>query len=589
MQELLLAPATEAVPPVQRWQPPTVTELGQLLPQYEILRLLGQGGMGAVYQGRQRSLDRLVAIKILSNDLAVADASFAERFKNEARAMAKLSHPGIVTVHDFGETPNGLLFIVMEFIEGTDVQKMITAGKRLHTEHAMTITAHVCDALQYAHERGIIHRDIKPANVMVGYDGGVKVADFGLAKMTAGADTPGFTQSGLAMGTLHYMAPEALTAGMQVDSRTDIYALGVMLYHMLTGCVPQGMFELPSLQVAGLDPRYDRIITRAMRADRDQRYPTAADMRADLNGIVTQPVPSADTYELAQSLALRTHHVGQRPVTPVTKASGHRGWSLRPWAWAAALLLGAAAVAGSFWGRYGAAPLDSAGFEASPPAVAGPGKPETALPTPAGWTDVMAAIRLPQDALAGSWEVIAGELHCTADSPWPLCLLNINYPGGSYDLEITLTRGQGSGSGIHTSICKDGFGGVVVFDYFKTDRDIHEGKKLAGLETIRGQRLGSGPASSYALRSQWLPVGQKKTLLIQVRDVGLLVKLDQEEVIRWQGDWSDVAQGPYFSSPSSPNRPIFSVGPYRSDAVYHSIRWRQVTGDEAKSLPDKSS
>jgi serine/threonine protein kinase len=120
----------------------------------------------------------------------------------------KLNHPGIVAVHDFGQTGGGLLYIVMEYVEGTDVSRMIAKEGRLHTEHAMAITAHVCDALAYAHDRGIIHRDIKPANIMVGYDGVVKVADFGLAKMTH-SNASGLTQSGMAMGTLHYMAPEA--------------------------------------------------------------------------------------------------------------------------------------------------------------------------------------------------------------------------------------------------------------------------------------------------------------------------------------------------------------------------------------------
>jgi serine/threonine protein kinase len=166
-------------------------------------------------------------------------------------------------VYDFGETATGLLYIVMEFVDGTDVAKMIAQQKRLHTEHAMAITAHVCDALAYAHERGIIHRDIKPANIMVGYDGVVKVADFGLAKIsTTAGQTRGLTQSGMAMGTLHFMAPEALMLGSAVDHRADIYAVGVMLYQMLTGKLPQGMFELPSMQVQGLDPRYDGIIAK---------------------------------------------------------------------------------------------------------------------------------------------------------------------------------------------------------------------------------------------------------------------------------------------------------------------------------------
>ena len=289
------------------WMPPTAEELHKLLPEYEIVKMLGRGGMGAVYMGKQISLDRPVAIKILSNALEEADASFAERFKNEAKAMGKLTHPGIVAVHAFGETEGGLLYIVMEFVEGTDVSRMIAKEGRLHTDHAMAITAHVCDALGYAHERGIIHRDIKPANIMVRYDGAVKVADFGLAKMTHSNST-GLTQSGMAMGTLHYMAPETLMLGSAVDHRADIYAVGVMLYQMLAGKLPQGMFELPSMLVPGLDPRYDAIIAKALREDREVRYQSIRDMRADLDSILTQPVvkvedkPGEAPVEAAQNV-----------------------------------------------------------------------------------------------------------------------------------------------------------------------------------------------------------------------------------------------------------------------------------------------
>ncbi|MDP1586375.1 MAG: bifunctional serine/threonine-protein kinase/formylglycine-generating enzyme family protein, partial [Prosthecobacter sp.] len=301
----LMGEAMQPTGPKKTWEPPTAAELAEMLPQYEVEKLLGRGGMGAVYQGTQKSLDRPVAIKILSATLDESDQGFAERFKNEARAMARLKHPGIVDVYQFGEMANGLLYIVMEFIDGTDVAKMIAKKGRLHTDHAMAITAHVCDALAYAHERGIIHRDIKPANIMVGYDGVVKVADFGLAKMTHGPES-GLTQSGMAMGTLHYMAPEALMLGTAVDHRADIYAVGVMLYQMLTGKLPQGMFNMPSLMVKGLDPRYDSIIGRALIEDRDARYQSVNEMRLGLDEILTQPVAKVDAAADKAPAALDT-------------------------------------------------------------------------------------------------------------------------------------------------------------------------------------------------------------------------------------------------------------------------------------------
>jgi serine/threonine protein kinase len=299
-------PATGAAdrPPV--WQPPVAQELQEMLPQYEVMELLGRGGMGAVYKGRQIALDRLVAIKLLQPDIGEEVHNFAGRFNLEARAMAKMKHPGIVAVYDFGQTSEGLLYFVMELVEGMDVQRMIAQEGRLHSANAVSIAAHVCEALQYAHERGIIHRDIKPANVIVDYDGHVKVADFGLVKVMNAGPTSTFTISGNVMGTPHYIAPEALVLGASVDQRADIYAVGVMLYHMLTGRLPQGMFELPSLKVPGLDPRLDGIIARAMRENCDQRYQSAAELRFDLVNILTQPVPQTIPLPPQEDTELRS-------------------------------------------------------------------------------------------------------------------------------------------------------------------------------------------------------------------------------------------------------------------------------------------
>lgn len=272
-----------------RWQPPTPEELALLLPGYEIECLLGRGGMGAVYKGLQKALDRPVAIKILPPDLDDADGSFAERFKNEARLMAKMDHPAIVAVFDFGVMSAGQLYFVMAFIDGTDVARMISEQGCLPAEHALAVTAHVCDALAYAHARGVVHRDIKPANVLINMEGQVKVADFGLAK-AADAEGAGLTKTGLAMGTPDYVAPEALILGADVDGRADLYAVGVMLYQMLTGVVPRGAWKDACVVVPGLDRRFDDIIDRAMQTDPSDRYQSAEELRRDLDVILTTPM-----------------------------------------------------------------------------------------------------------------------------------------------------------------------------------------------------------------------------------------------------------------------------------------------------------
>ena len=276
------------------WEPPSVEQLQQALPQYEITTFIARGGMGAVYKGTQRALKRPVAIKVLPPDLREGDWQFAERFKHEAQAMARLTHPNIVAVYDAGETAEGLLYFVMEFIEGTDVAQIIASSGRLAPAQAVPIITAVCEALAFAHEEGIVHRDIKPSNIMIDRRGRVKVADFGLAK-SVNVDASLVTSSSVAMGTPDFIAPEVLIPGMKVDGRADIYAVGVMLYQMITGAIPRGRFALPSGIVPQVDKRLDDIVDKAMQTDREQRYSTAIEMKRDVESVVMVKGDSAGT------------------------------------------------------------------------------------------------------------------------------------------------------------------------------------------------------------------------------------------------------------------------------------------------------
>lgn len=292
------------------WQPPSVEHLQQLLPQYEITEIIGHGGMGAVYKGRQTQLDRPVAIKLLPESLQDdEDGSFVERFKLEARAMAKLDHPAIISVHDFGVTTEGHLYFVMEFIDGMDLQQYLQAsGGKLEPEAAVAIISHVLDALDYAHKHGIVHRDIKPANVLINSEGRVKIADFGLAKQVGG-EGAGLTMSNVAMGTPDFIAPEALLDSAASDGRADLYAVGVMLYQMLTGRLPRGMFKLPSEDDASIDPRFDDIIAAAMEPNPEQRIPAAADFRRQLDDLQSQPVTHVPSRSAIQRRGGNTKNV----------------------------------------------------------------------------------------------------------------------------------------------------------------------------------------------------------------------------------------------------------------------------------------
>ena len=198
--------------------------------QYDIIGLLGRGGMGAVYHAHEKALDRPVAIKVLPPDAVGGDAR--ERFLREARTAARLTHPNIVPLFTFGET-QGLVYYVMGYVDGESLEQRLRRGA-LDAETARTLLAQLAGALHYAHEQGIVHRDVKPDNVLIERDTGVaKLTDFGIAKRSAGGET--LTGTGLLMGTPKYMSPEQASGDRDLDARSDIYALGLMGYAMLTG------------------------------------------------------------------------------------------------------------------------------------------------------------------------------------------------------------------------------------------------------------------------------------------------------------------------------------------------------------------
>jgi serine/threonine protein kinase len=269
----------------EAFEPPSLNELAAIFPQFEILELIGQGGMGAVYKVRQRQLDRVVALKILPPGIG-DDEAFANRFAREAKALAKLNHPGIVTIHEFG-CSGGLYFIVMEFVDGVNLRQLLKGG-RISPREALAIVPQICDALQFAHDLGIVHRDIKPENLLIDRRGRVKVADFGLAKLVGGdpdeesaaifASGSLQTEGGKVMGTPRYMAPEQIERPAEVDHRADIYALGVVFYQMLTGELPGERLEAPSRKVS-VDVRLDEIVLRALEKDPELRYQQASVMK----------------------------------------------------------------------------------------------------------------------------------------------------------------------------------------------------------------------------------------------------------------------------------------------------------------------
>lgn len=255
-------------------------ELAAELPGFELEEQIGRGGMGVVWRARERLLDRHVAIKLLRN--VDNDPVFVERFTREARVMARLNHPNVVTLYTFGRTRSNHCYMVMELIDGQDLAQTM-ARHRVDVPRALSIVSDVCDALEVAHRAGFVHRDMKPGNVLLDNNGHVKVVDFGLARLARPLDptTLSITKHGHAVGTPQYIAPEQARGRGNEDHRADIYSIGVMLYEMLTGELPRGIFKPPS-QKLKLSRQIDRIIVRALQEDPALRYQDIATLRADV-------------------------------------------------------------------------------------------------------------------------------------------------------------------------------------------------------------------------------------------------------------------------------------------------------------------
>lgn len=290
---------------VNKPKAPSPGEIAPLFPQLEIMELLGQGGMGAVYKARQKDLDRIVALKILPQEIGETPG-FAERFTREARALAKLNHQNIVVLYEFGRA-DGLYFFMMEYVDGLNLRSLLH-GDRVSPREALAIVPQICDALQYAHDHGIVHRDIKPENILLDRLGHVKVADFGLAKIVEGRDgSPSrppdeertarrsvpteLTEAGKVMGTPKYMSPEQVEAPGTVDHRADIYALGVVFYQMLTGEMPEKDLQPPSSKVR-IDVRLDEVVLRALEHKPDLRYQQASVLKTEVETIVADATDS---------------------------------------------------------------------------------------------------------------------------------------------------------------------------------------------------------------------------------------------------------------------------------------------------------
>jgi len=270
--------------------------MGKLTENYTIISQLGKGGMGAVYLAQDKRLDRKVAIKVLTlnENLSLEQKSeIIARFQKEAKAIAKLSHPNVVAIHDIGED-NGEYYMVMEFLEGKSIGSILDKDKKLPIQECIDISIQICKALDYIHSNSIVHRDIKPDNIIITKNNIAKITDFGIAQNDS--DQMRLTQDGTILGSIMYISPEQLRNSKEVDNRADIFSYGVTLYQMITGKMPfdgetvgevvtkilSSQPELPRKYNPDIPFELERIIMKALNKDREKRYQNMKEMEKDL-------------------------------------------------------------------------------------------------------------------------------------------------------------------------------------------------------------------------------------------------------------------------------------------------------------------
>jgi tRNA A-37 threonylcarbamoyl transferase component Bud32 len=488
------------------------------VPGYALRALIGRGGMGAVFEAQQESLDRSVAIKVIAPE-SRSDPTLLDRLEREARAMARLRHSHIVQVYDFLRLEDGGAAIVMELVHGRVLRELLKEHPQgLPVDWVVAFASQVASALTAAHAAGVVHRDIKPENILVSeQDGSVKVMDFGLALELTG-ETARLTSAGMAIGTPAYMAPEQLE-GEPVDVRTDLYSLGKVLYEMLAGRRPSVDPRPPHEVNAAVPAALGTVILRALELRPEERFPSAAEFASALREAVADKAPA--TAEGKTSVPTTEPAPTEAPVA-VSSQRSRRAALIT-----AATGLAAVAVGVPLWRRRGRSARSVSGD---------------------GWTSLLAGLDAGAVFSQGDWRQDGNAVECVAPSDCAKLELIRDDPGPAYDVRWRFVRISGEMS-IALFFRSPQGTGTLEFDAW-TQRG------LSGVQAIDGERLRPGMTGEGVFNAPFpIDIGQEYEFLLEVRPETIRVLqggralLDQDMRGRslnvtipweWTGEWPAV-------------------------------------------------
>lgn len=574
-----------------RWQAPPADALTQTFPGLRVVSLAGVGGMGAVYRAEQSRLGRTVAVKVLP-PVTGPDEEARERFEREARILSGLNHAHILRIHDFGSLPDGTLYLVSEWAGGGDLAKLI-GGKAHPSVEVLGWVRQIAAALDAAHASGVIHRDLKPGNVLVHDDGRLTLADFGLAHTAGPGANPALTQPGTLFGTFEYMAPEQMESAGKATPATDLYALGVIVYQMLTGRVPRGAYTRPS-RLVRVPAEVDAFIEQALATDPARRPGSGADFVQKLDRALRAPARRRQRQLIGLGVALvgltlawaRAEIIRSEREAAAEQARQFRLAADARLAEARRQLQAAArrteraeaearrAAAAESEAAREVEAVRAAGTEqetspatiaATSPDPSGTGSPapaqsgggdEAGADSPAPpWTWVLPEVKPAEHALAGEWQLTRGELVSGAGR----CVLTLPVRlAANYDVALEFTRNSGQHS---IAVFLPTLAGVGTFEIDAWELGI------AGLQLIDGQDM--------RRLSRYFPTpmenGQKHRLILEVRGGEVTAIWDGEPRMSW-----DLRDRRLRIPPLWAVRPEvgLGLGTWSSPTTFHRVAYR---------------